>query len=440
MANVISDKKRLNEMNKIVLKETLHKLHRKLNDKDFRKEFTDLFVDYLDINNRDSNAHYHKILKILENAGFNREEAEDFFKEIRVNNKDTIIKLSKLQSEIQKADEQFKSNYWKVLNNPLSLKNMAVLYLNLYQELHAEFKKMTEELKLKFKINGEMQKQIKKIEKILGNNVKNLEKIAKGEEFLILDKAHKDAQNIREIFEEMKAELLKSDFTNHYIKKAEKDITQDISKVGAPEQTEIEEAIDSVGKDLKEKENENPKKENEEVLIEEDESPKAENPETNDLKKDLDNCLKAVMNDLDNADKLDKKTMSFYVLSEYLHAYNRTDYNELYQEFKDVLEPQEFAAIVTANEAAMKNDLSYEKMEEHFKTSGLAAIINIVKELMEKSKEEGREYAELYKQVEERILGNGGVAESNKEINEEEKELSLGQPAKKQKALSGPGF
>ncbi|MEO1923240.1 MAG: hypothetical protein ABGX25_01825 [Nautiliaceae bacterium] len=436
MANVVSDKKRLNKMNKIMLKETLHKLHRKLNDKDFRKEFTDLFIDYLDVNNRDSNAHYHKILKILENAGFDREEAEDFFKEIRVNNKDTIVKLSKLQSEIQRADEQFKTNYWKIMSNPLSVKNMAVLYLNVYKELHAEFKKMTEELKLKFKVNGEMQKQIKKIEKILGDNVKGLEKIAKGEEFLILDKAHKDANNIREIFEEMKAELLKNDFTNHYIKKTEQDITQDISKVGAPEQVEIEEAIENVGKDLKE-EKENPEKE--EVLIEDNESPKAENPE-NELKKDLDNCLKAVVNDLDNTDKLDKKTMSFYVLSEYLHAYNRADFSELYEEFKDVLEPKEFAAIVTANEAAMNNDLSYERMEKMFQESGIMAIVKMVQNLMEKDKEEGKKYAELMKNVEEKIAGSKGVADSRKELDKEEKELTLGQPVKKQKALNGPGF
>jgi len=437
MSNVVSDKKRLNDMNKIVLKETLHKLHRKLDDKDFRKEFTDLFIDYLDINNRDSNAHYHKILKILENAGFDREEAEDFFKDIRVNNKDTIVKLSKLQNEIQRADEQFKSNYWKIMSNPLSLKNIAVLYLNVYQELHAEFQKMTEELKLKFKINGEMQKQIKRIEKILGNNVKSLEKIAKGEEFLILDKAHKDANNIREVFEEMKAELLKSDFTKHYINRTEQDITQDIGKVGAPEQTEIEEAIDNVGKDLKE-EKENPR--NEEVLIDENGNPKAENPETNELKKDLDNCLKAVMNDLDNVDKLDKKTMSFYVLSEYLHAYNKADYSELYQEFKDVLEPQEFSAMVVANEAAMNGDLDYERMEKMFQESGIMAIVKMVQNLMEKDKEEGKKYAELMKNVEEKIAGSKGVAESGKELDKEEKELNFGQPNKKQKALNGPGF
>jgi hypothetical protein len=312
-----------------------------------------------------------------------------------------------------------------------------VLYLNVYQELHAEFQKMTEELKLKFKINGEMQKQIKRIEKILGNNVKSLEKIAKGEEFLILDKAHKDANNIREVFEEMKAELLKSDFTKHYINRTEQDITQDIGKVGAPEQTEIEEAIDNVGKDLKE-EKENPR--NEEVLIDENGNPKAENPETNELKKDLDNCLKAVMNDLDNVDKLDKKTMSFYVLSEYLHAYNKADYSELYQEFKDVLEPQEFSAMVVANEAAMNGDLDYERMEKMFQESGIMAIVKMVQNLMEKDKEEGKKYAELMKNVEEKIAGSKGVAESGKELDKEEKELNFGQPNKKQKALNGPGF
>ena len=442
MANVVSDKDTLNKMNKVMLKETLQKLHNRLNHKGFRKNFVNLFMDYLDIDNRDSNAPYHKILKVLEEAGFSKEESEDFFKDIRVKNKDTIVKISKLQSEIQKADEQFKARFWKIMANPFSFKEMAALYLDLYKEISAEFKKMTEELKLEFKINGEMQAKMKKIEKILEGNINNLEKIAKTEEFKILDKANKDMNDIKKVFETFKAELLKNDFTRQYMKKAEEDVTKDISNVDAETFVEMEETHESIMKNLKEENNtENPKKENEneDVLIEEDESPKTGNLE-NDLKRDLNNCLEAVVNDLDDVDKLDKKTMSFYVLSEYLHAYNKADFSELYEEFKDVLEPQEFSAILTANEAAMNSDLSYEKMEEHFKNGGLAAIIKMVQDFIEKDKEESKKYSELMQNIEERIVGSGGIAEPAKEIDKEGKELSLEQPAKRQKALSGPGF
>ena len=96
--NIVSDKQTLNKHNKIMLKSTLEKLKERLEDKQFRKEFFDLFKDYLDVNNCDSNAHYFKILKLLENAGFSREEAEEFFKDIRVHSKKTIIEISNSKS------------------------------------------------------------------------------------------------------------------------------------------------------------------------------------------------------------------------------------------------------------------------------------------------------------------------------------------------------
>ena len=434
--NRVTDKEslnKLNKLNKVMLRETLEKLHMKLNDKSFRKEFTNLFLEYLDVNNRDTNAHYHKILKLLEDAGFNREEAEDFFKDIRVNNKETIIKLSKLQSQIEKADEQYKSNKWKIMANPLNLKNIAVLYLNVYQELEAEFKKMKEELFLKFKINQEMKNKLKKIEKILGNNIKNLDKIAKGEEFLILNKAHKDANDIKEVFESFKAELLKDDFTKHYVKKAEEDVTQDVTKMNSSDLIDVEDEINKINnKDKNQVENND--LEEKEILIDEKETLENPNDKENDLKKDLDNCLKVVMNDLDNVDNLDKKTMSFYVLSEYLHSYNKADYKDLYKEFKDVLNTEEFSSIIVANKAVMNNDLSYERLEKIFQESGLAALIKMMKDFMEKDKEEGKKYAELYKQVEEKITGKKDIGE--KEINENEKELGSKEVKRKTKSLS----
>ena len=132
--------------------------------------------------------------------------------------------------------------------------------------------------------------------------------------------------------------------------------------------------------------------------------------------------------------------MSFYVLNEYLHAYNRADYRNLYSEFKEVMTPEEFAATVAANEAVMNGDLSYEEMEKHFKEGFLGAIIKLIKELIKKEKEEGKKYEELMKTIEERITGTQNQKENEVEVKSEEKELGLGQPKRKAKTFSGPGF
>jgi len=431
--NIVSDKQSLNKMNKIMLRETLQKLHINLSNKDFRKNFMNLFLEYLDINNRDSNAHYHKILKILEEAGFTKEEAEDFFKDTRVNNKNIIVKLSKLQNEIEKANEQYRANRWKVMANPLSLKSIAVLYLNLYKELEAEFKKMIEELKLKLRLNGELQKQIKRIEKILGENVKNLEKVAKSEEFLIVDKASKDANQIKEIFEDMKAELLKTDLTKHYLNKMEQDVTEDISNMDTKLQNEVEEVLE---KKEDKKEITEPGKEGREkndIFVDESE----EKQYKNELEKNLDYCLQAVVSDLKDTKNLDKKTLSFYTLSEYLHSYNNANFKEFYEHFKDILNTSEFSAIVVANTAAMNSDLDYNILEKTVKNNGVEGIVKIVQDFMQK--DESKDYKKLFNKIKNELEGRSGIEKDS--LKKQEKELVLGQPKKtKTKTLAGPGF
>ena len=371
------------QQNKITTKQTLQKLQENLADKDFRKEFGRLFVDYLDVNNRDNNAFYHKILKLLQDRGFSKQEAEDFFKDLRVKENKTILQLSKIQKEIHKAQEEYKKNRIKILINPFSLTTMLNLYLNLYTELSNKIAKLKEEMLLKLKINVHLDKKIKEIEEILNKNLKKLQEMQEDQQdnkVTKLNNVFKDTETLQNKLQDLQESLI------------EQELTQELTISGKEkEEKEQKEEIQTQTQHQDQQNNQE----------QQPSSPEKVHQQQTTLETELEDCLKAVADGVNTADP---KILAFLTISEFLHRGN-IENKELYEHFKDVLDKREFDSIVNVNKFLINGALEY----------------NAVKEVLDKG--------DFNKLME---LG-GNVSIKQQQIDnklDKDKEIGIGQPSK----------
>ena len=377
------------QQNKITTKQTLQKLQQNLQDKQFRKEFGRLFVDYLDINNRDNNAFYHKILKLLQDRGFSKQEAEDFFKDLRVKNKDSIIKISKIQQDINKLQENYKKNRIKILINPLSVATLISLYYNLYEEITKNIAKLKEEMLLKLKTNVHLDKKIREIEEILNKNLKELQELQQQKEndkIAKLNDIFNTTTKLEEKLEDLQETLVLQELDNTISGKEEKqkkEIQTQHQDQQQPDQQNNPSSPNQVDKDILE------------------ELRDFVNKQQTTLTAELEDCLKSIAT---NTNTADPKTLAFLTISEYVHRGNEIEDKELFKHFNEILNQKEFNAIININKALINGALEY----------------STVKNVLEKGIDGIMELGE-----------NISIKQQKDKLNKEkEKEIGIGQPSK----------
>jgi len=362
--------------NKITTKQTLQKLQENLADKDFRKEFGRLFVDYLDVNNRDNNAYYYKILKLLQDRGLNKEEAESFFKDLRVQNKNSIIKISKIQQDINKLQENYKKNRIKILINPLSVATLVALYYNLYEEIQQNLNKIKEELILKLKINTAIDKKVREIEQIINKNLQGLQEMQQDKEdkALQLNNIYKNTETLQNKLQDLQETLIIQEIKDNTFSGKEKEEKKQKEEIQTQDQQPDQQNNHS--------------------------SPNQVNKQQS-TQAELEDCLKAVADGVNTADK---KTLAFYVIGEYLHRGNKED-KGLFEQFDGVLDKKEFNNIVNINKALLTGEIDYSKVKEALDKQGFKGLIELGENVNREQK----------------------ITDKEKEKN---KELGLGQPSK----------
>ena len=128
------------------------------------------------------------------------------------------------------------------------------------------------------------------------------------------------------------------------------------------------------------------------------------------LQQKIDDCTSAIISGVEK--ELDKKTLAFLTLSEFVHAYGNNDNKELYKNFENDLTQQEFKDTIIYNTALMNGDIEdiFEQVEEKgFEEVGLS---DIVKNL-------DNEYNQIGNEIEDQL-----------EEKEKEKKAEIKQPGK----------
>lgn len=387
--------------NKITTKESLKKVQKALQNKDFKKEFNALFSDYINVKNTDKNAHYYAILKLLENNNFERHEAEDFFKNLRTKNNKLIQQLQEIQQQQQELNKKWREERMNLITNPLNIKSFTSVILITLQEINKSFEELHKQLELRFKNNIVMKEKIKEIQKLLQESTNTLKDLENNEDVLTLNNVVKNIEKIAE-----NTQVLVSS-----------NIIENLNDVDAIEKDNIEK--EEEGQEGKKEEAENLQiqesndKNNDDILIDD-----TKEESTNlTLDKALENSLHATLNSLDK--ETDEKTLSFLTLSEYLHSYNNFNLKDVYEKFKNIFSKDEFKSIVIYNEALMNNDVEDVfdlAIEESFED------INI-NEYAKMLRHNFNEYKQLDEEIEEEI------------DNKKEKELEMQTITRKKKDL-----
>ena len=362
--------------NKITTKQTLQKLQTNLRDKNFRKEFGRLFVQYFNVDNPDTTAFYYKILKLLQDAGFGKEEAESFFKDIRVKENKTILKISKIQREIDDLQREYKKARIKILINPLNVATLISLYLNLYREIEQNLKKLKEEMLLKLKTNVHLDKKIREIEQIISKNLQGLQEMQQDKEdkALQLNNIYKNTETLQNKLQDLQETLIIQEIKDNTFSGKEKEEKKQKEEIQTQDQQPDQQNNHS--------------------------SPNQVNKQQS-TQAELEDCLKAVADGVNTADK---KTLAFYVIGEYLHRGNKED-KGLFEQFDGVLDKKEFNNIVNINKALLTGEIDYSKVKEALDKQGFKGLIELGENVNREQK----------------------ITDKEKEKN---KELGLGQPSK----------
>jgi len=158
---------------------------------------------------------------------------------------------------------------------------------------------------------------------------------------------------------------------------------------------------------------------NDDILIGDTAPTETESAQNLTLEQALENSLHATLNSLN--EKVDEKTLSFLTLSEYLHAYNNHNLNDVYKHFDKIFDRDEFKAIVMYNKALQNNevdDLFDFVVEQDFEAAN-------IKEYAKMLKHNFPEYRDLDKELEKELTPK-----------DKEKELEIGAPQKNKKFKS----
>jgi len=385
-------------MDKVTTKQNLHKIKEALADKEFKNEFNKLFREYIDIRNTDKNAHYYAILKLLQDKGFDRAEAEEFFKTLRVKNAKLIEQAQEIQREQQQLNEKWKKERINLITNPLNVKSFISVLVIAIDDIAKKFTEIQKQLQLRFANNLIAQEKIKEIEKLLDESKETLENLEKNDDLLAINNVVKNLEKIAENTQSL--------------------VVQNVNDMDIEKDKEIEKQKEEIeGQKGEEAEAELEAEKDDDVLLEDEQK-----TETKTLDEQLSDSLSAVLNSL-NRD-VDEKTLKFFVLSEYLHAYNNHDLKDVFNEFKDVFSKDEFKAIVIYNTALMNNDV--EDIFELAEEESFNAIR--IEEYAKMLTRDFDVYAELEKEIEQEL-------EFKDLVKEKEKELEIKQPRRKSKSI-----
>jgi len=404
--------------NKVTTTDALLNIQHKMSDETFAKQFNYLFSKYIDIRNKDKNAFYHKLLQHLTSAGLSKEEATDFLKDIRVKNADLIQEIEETQTKIKESTERFEKARFNLLTNPLDAKNYLILFAETIRQINLILQNIENKHLLNV-INKEHFKdkidEIKKLleysEQSINEKLKN-EKDATIDDIMLLQETKVTFNKVSEKLNELTAELaINKTLTQNVNINVEKEGQQGKEKQAenpqAPADTQAPAAAETEAESK-----ESP--ENDDILI--DDTMATESPENLTLDKALENSLSAVMNSVNK--ELNEKTLSFLVISEYLHAYNNHNLKDIYEHFKNTFNKDEFKAIVLYNTALMDNatdDVFDFAVEEGFEA------VNI-KEYAKMLKHNFPEYVKMDEELEKEL-----------EEPQKEKELEIGAPSKNKK-------
>ena len=379
--------------NKVVTTETLRKIKEKFEDKTFKDEFNSLFKQYINYKNNDKNAHYHAILKLLQSAGLDKNESENFFKNLRVKNSFLIDKVQEIQKNSQKIDEKWKNERMNLLTNPTNFKALISVVITTFDDILNDFKLIEKNLELQFANSILYKEKLKEVENLLLKSKKELEEIEKDEDVLAFNNVIKNLEQITQNTQEIVSQNIISN-SDILLSK-----DQELGLQGEKENDDVDDVL----------------------IDDDDEIEEKQNVDNTNIA--LQNCLDAVMSSLDK--EVDKKTLNFLVLSEFLHGYRNEDTKELYNEFKNVFDKDEFKNVLLYNVALQNNDV--EDVFDFVVEEGFEAIkINDYAKMLTNNFNE-------YKELEQRLnkeINNNFESTTTKEKN---KEFEINQPQKKLK-------
>jgi len=390
-------------MDKVTTKQNLQKIKEALNDNEFKNEFNKLFKEYIDVKNTDKNAHYYAILKLLQDkGGMDRAEAEEFFKSLRVKNARLIEDVQQIQQEQRRIDERWKKERINLIANPLDIKSFISVLVIAIDDIAKKFEKLQKQLQLQFSNNLIAKEKIAEIEKLLNESKETLENLDKNNDLLAINNVVKNLEKIAENTQSLVIENIAHNISNI-------ELDMDKEKEIEKQKEEIEGQQGEKAEALAEKDDD--------VLVENEQKTEAKT-----LDEQLSDSLNAVLNSL-NKD-VDEKTLKFFVLSEYLHAYNNHDLKDVYKQFDDVFSKDEFKAIVIYNEALMNGDV--EDVFDLAEEQGFSAVrIEEYARILTRNHDEYLELEqELDKELEFRDL-----------VKEKEKELEIKQLQRKSKSI-----
>jgi len=417
--------------NKITTTDALLNIQHKMSDETFAKQFNFLFSKYIDIRNKDKNAFYHKLLQHLTSAGLTKEEATDFLKDIRVKNVDLIQKIEETQQKIKESTEKFEKARFDLLTNPLSAKNYLILFAETIKEINLTLDNIMNKQMLNVINKQHFTDKVNEIKKLLEHSEQNIseklknEKDANIDDVMLLQETKVTFNKVSEKLNELTAELAINKTLTQNLN-IDKDVEKEQGQQGkekeadnpqAPADTQAPATMESQTTESPEK---SPERNTDDILV--DDTAPAETESTQNLTLDqaLENSLHATLNSINV--EVDEKTLSFLTLSEYLHAYNNHNLNDVYKHFDKIFDKDEFKAIVLYNTALQDNavdDLFDFVQEESFEAANI------------------KEYAKMLKHnyPEYRTLD----AEIEKELEpkpEKQKELEIGVPQRNKKSLS----
>jgi hypothetical protein len=310
---------------------------------------------------------------MLEKTGLTKDEADSLFKEVKIANNKQINTITKIQMQIDKMQQQYEQVKWKALANPLNVKNILILYFTFYKELEAQFLKLKEEFKLNKMLIKDFEDVIKEIDEIISKNVKNLEeKIDKDSDFYALKEAKEGLDKLNEKMGELKEKVFEKDFEEN-LKGLEVQVNE----------KNLEAKNDNKANDILKND-------------EEFEPKKISNLNKSELDVNLNDCYEAISGELINKKRaFTEKEIAFFVLSEYIHAYNNANKKDVFEKFKDILTKDEFVSVYVVNAAIMNSDLDYKELAKKMEDEAFDAVTKVAKSLINSF----TEYKELAEKV-----------------------------------------
>jgi len=404
--------------NKITTKDALLNIHRAMSDETFVKQFNFLFSKYIDIRNKDKNAFYHKLLQHLTTTGLSKEEAADFLKDIRVKNADLIQEIEETQTKIKESTERFEKARFELLMNPLSAKNYLILFAETIKQINLTLENIENKHLLNVINKKHFKDKIDEIKKLLEHNEQSIneklksEKDASIDDVMLLQETKVTFSKVSEKLNELTAELA----VNKTLTQNHLNIDKDVEKEQQGKEKEAEKENPQAPADT-ETPTETESPENDDDVLIDDAAPAESVQNDLTLDKALENSLSAVINSVNK--ELNEKTLSFLVISEYLHAYNNHNLKDVYEHFKNTFNKDEFKAIVIYNNALMNNDvddLFDFVVEQDFEAANIKEYAKMLKHNFPK-------YNELDEQIKKEL---------EPEIKKQ-KELEIGAPSQNKK-------